>query len=111
MFGVLGIYNFERNIKNIKLPTLNLDKLWRLADRKLTNKAKLWQSNDNWIAVKKGEAFHIKNTTKNKVLGTTKDGKATLQNLNGEFLKKNNVKRQQKFANLILFQVKLKDGN
>ena len=29
----------------------------------------------------------------------------------GEFVKKNNVKRQQEYANLILFQVKLKDGN
>ena len=31
---------------------------------------------------------------------------------NGEFVKKNNnVKRQQEYANLILFQIKLKDGN
>ena len=31
---------------------------------------------------------------------------------NGEFVKKNNnVKRQQEYANLILFQVKFKDGN
>ena len=29
----------------------------------------------------------------------------------GEFVKKNNVKRQQEYANLILFQVKFKDGN
>ena len=30
---------------------------------------------------------------------------------NGEFVKNNNVKRQQEYANLILFQIQLKDGN
>ena len=29
----------------------------------------------------------------------------------GEFVKKNNVKRQQEYTNLILFQIKVKDGN
>ena len=29
----------------------------------------------------------------------------------GEFVKNNNVKRQQEYANLIIFQIKLKDGN
>ena len=29
----------------------------------------------------------------------------------GEFVKKNNVKRQQEYANLILFQIKIKHGN
>ena len=31
--------------------------------------------------------------------------------MTGEFVKKNNVKRQQEYANLIFFQIKLKDGN
>ena len=38
-----------------------------------------------------------------------KDRNYIQQSLDGEFVKKNNVKRQQEYDNLILFQ--LKDGN
>jgi hydrogenase-4 membrane subunit HyfE len=37
--------------------------------------------------------------------------KGILAKEKGEIVKKNNVNRQQEYANLILFQIKLKDGN
>ena len=49
----------------------------------LQNKEGLWKSSDMWNFTSK----------------------------EGEFVKNNNVKRQQEYANLILFQIKLKDGN
>ena len=44
-------------------------------DKKLTNKANLWVSDDSWkFEVKWGELICIKNTQENKVLETTEDG-------------------------------------
>ena len=81
---------------------------WKLGNnKKLENKEGVWKSDDLWIFKTKGDdMIYIENTSKAKVLGATSDGKV------GEFVKKtNNVKRQQEYANLILFQVNLKDGN
>ena len=44
-------------------------------------------------------------------IGSQKTDTSEYVTLEGEFVKKNNVKRQQEHANLIIFQIKLKDGN
>ena len=44
-------------------------------------------------------------------MGRTKVIEILLEHAGGEFVKNNNVKRQQEYANLNLFQIKLKDGN
>ena len=53
-----------------------LDKLWKLDDKKLTNKANLWVSSDgSWKFEEKwGGLICIKNTLENKVLEPTEDG-------------------------------------
>ena len=68
---------------------------WKLGNnKKLENKEGVWKSDDLWIfKTKDNDLIYIENTSK------------------GEFVKNNNVKRQQKYANLIFSQVKLKDGN
>ena len=50
-------------------------------------------------------------TTRELALATRQYYFKFIRGQSGEFVKKNNVKRQQEYANLILFQIKLKDGN
>ena len=66
----------------------------------LKNKENSWKSNDTWKFTYKGDKMSIENIKKKKVLGTIDPS--------GEFVKKN-VKSQQEYEKLILFQCK--DGN
>ena len=80
----------------------------------LTNKEYSWQLSHQWDFIKYGEKIYIKNISSNMVLESKNDGSVVARNISngGEFVKNNNnVKRQQEYANLILFQIKLKDGN
>ena len=60
----------------------------------LQNQEGLWKSNDMWNFIFKEDLICIENINKT-----------------GEFLKRNNVKRQQEYENSILFQIKIKAGN
>ena len=71
----------------------------------MISKSKNWQSPDEWklVEISPDEEIeslvYIENVTNNYFLAISDNG-------NGEF-----VKRQQEYANLILFQITLKDGN
>ena len=60
----------------------------------LQNQEGLWKSNDMWNFTFKEDLICIANINKT-----------------GEFLKRNNVKRQQEYENSILCQIKIKNGN
>jgi hypothetical protein len=55
------------------------DVLWKIEDYTLKNRADIWRSNDEWTFVEKNSLMIIKNTSNNKVLGSTADGKVILE--------------------------------
>ena len=57
----------------------HLEVSWKVEDSVLKNRADIWRSNDEWTFVEKDSMMIIKNTSKNKVLGSTADGKVTLE--------------------------------
>ena len=93
--------------------------LWKLENKTLKNKDGFWKSDDLWIfKPKDDDMFYIENTNETKVLESS-DGKVNEEvkkenkaeqlwkkgelDASGEFVKKNNVKRQQEYTNLIIF--------
>ena len=60
----------------------------------LHNQEGLWKSNDMWNFIFKEDLICIENI-----------------NQAGKFLKTNNLKRQQEYANSLFFQIKIKNGN
>ena len=60
----------------------------------LHNQEGLWKSNELWNFIFKEDLMYIENINKT-----------------GEFLSRNNVKRQQEYANSFFFQIMIKNGN
>ena len=53
--------------------------LWKLDGNLLQNKDQIWVSDETWVFQNKNDLIYIENTLTKKVLGSTNDGKVSLE--------------------------------
>ena len=58
--------------------------MWKIDDKKLTDKSGIWNTDDEWEFIEDDSLFYVKNVTRNKVLTVVSDGKVSLQAFSGQ---------------------------